>query len=162
MEPLSLHTVQKLLLSIATVISSAKLLSVSLELFTQCVLKLPSWNQARSAKNRILASSLNPPWESFREEDELRFQHTTLLRDQLMCTWERLCQKDHCTLWNTFVVSSSSVTQSVSARSDPPPGFPTAGNGTPWSSGCPSRRQPRGRQRWGQDPGARKGGRLMC
>lgn len=32
-----------------------------------------------------------------------------------MCTSKRLYQKDHCTLWNTFVVSSSSVSQSVLA-----------------------------------------------
>lgn len=30
-----------------------------------------------------------------------------------MCTSKRLYQKGHCTLWNTFVVSSSSVSQSV-------------------------------------------------
>lgn len=73
--------------------------------------------QSGWAKNQILASSLNAPCETLSSIDHLRedkvaFKHTSLFGgDRLMCTSKRLYQKDHCTLWNTFVVSSSSVSQ---------------------------------------------------
>lgn len=38
----------------------------------------------------------------------------------------------------------------------------TEGICKPWSSGCPSRQQPRVHQRWGPDPGGRTAGLLRC